>query len=30
LANGLRKDFELPGTPIRLLPRGGKNPYIKQ
>jgi GTP-binding protein len=30
LANGLRKDFDLPGTPLRLLPRGGKNPYIKQ
>ena len=29
LANGLRNDFDLPGTPIRLLARGGKNPYVK-
>jgi GTP-binding protein len=29
LANGLRNDFGLPGTPIRLVARGGKNPYVK-
>ncbi len=27
LANGLRRDFDLPGVPIRILPRGGANPY---
>ncbi|WP_112323277.1 ribosome biogenesis GTPase Der [Oceanibium sediminis] len=27
LVNGLRRDFDLPGTPIRLFLRGGKNPY---
>ena len=27
LVNGLRRDFDLPGTPIRLHLRGGDNPY---
>ena len=27
LVNGLRRDFDLPGTPIRLFLRGGENPY---
>lgn len=27
LVNGLRKDFGLPGIPIRLILRAGKNPY---
>ena len=27
IVNGLRKDFDLPGTPIRLLVRASKNPY---
>ncbi len=27
LVNGLRRDFEMPGTPIRLHFRGGENPY---
>ncbi len=27
LANGLREAFDLPGVPIRILPRRGKNPY---
>ena len=27
LVNGLRRDFDMPGTPIRLLLRGGENPY---
>ena len=27
LENALRDDFRLPGTPIRLLPRKGDNPY---
>ena len=27
LANGLREAFDLPGVPIRLLPRAGRNPY---
>jgi GTP-binding protein len=27
LVNALREDFELPGTPIRLLLRKGDNPY---
>jgi GTP-binding protein len=27
LVNGLREAFDLPGTPIRLWLRGGKNPY---
>ncbi|WP_111429938.1 ribosome biogenesis GTPase Der [Rhodobacteraceae bacterium DSL-40] len=27
LVNGLRRDFDMPGTPIRLFLRGGENPY---
>ena len=27
LVNGLRRDFDMPGTPIRLFMRGGDNPY---
>ncbi len=27
LVNGLRRDFDLPGTPIRLFLRAGENPY---
>ncbi len=27
LTNGLRADFRLPGTPIRILLRQGRNPY---
>jgi GTP-binding protein len=27
LVNGLRRDFDLPGTPIRLHLRAGDNPY---
>jgi GTP-binding protein len=27
LANGLRDDFDLPGIPLRLQLRRGKNPY---
>jgi GTP-binding protein len=27
LVNGMREAFDLPGTPIRLWVRGGKNPY---
>jgi len=27
LINGIREDFDLPGTPIRLFVRGGSNPY---
>jgi GTP-binding protein len=27
LVNGLRRDFDMPGTPIRILVRGGDNPY---
>lgn len=27
LVNGLRRDFDMPGTPIRLFVRGGDNPY---
>jgi GTP-binding protein len=27
LINGLRENFDMPGTPIRLWLRGGKNPY---
>jgi GTP-binding protein len=30
LANGLREAFEMPGVPIRLLPRKGKNPYADE
>lgn len=29
LTNNLREAFELPGTPIRLHTRGGRNPYDK-
>jgi GTP-binding protein len=29
LVNGLREAFDLPGTPIRLWLRGGKNPFDK-
>jgi GTPase len=29
LTNSLREDFNLPGIPIRLLMRKGKNPYAK-
>ena len=29
LVNALRKDFELPGTPIRLVLRKGDNPFAK-
>jgi GTP-binding protein len=29
LTNGLRQAFELKGTPIRFLMRGGKNPFAK-
>ena len=27
LVNALRRDFDLPGTPIRMMLRKGKNPY---
>jgi GTP-binding protein len=27
LGNALRREFDLPGVPLRLLPRKGKNPY---
>jgi len=27
LVNGLRQDFDMPGTPIRMWLRGGKNPF---
>jgi GTP-binding protein len=30
LVNGLREAFDLPGTPIRLMLRGSKNPYDPQ
>jgi GTP-binding protein len=30
LVNGLRQEFDLPGTPIRLMLRKGKNPYDAQ
>jgi len=30
LVNGLREDFDLAAVPIRLLPRGGKNPYAER
>ena len=29
LANGLRRDFDLPGVPIRILLRAGANPYAE-
>ncbi len=28
LVNGLRQDFDLPGVPVRLHLRAGKNPYV--
>lgn len=30
LTNALREDFDMPGTPIRLLMRRGKNPFAPQ
>jgi len=30
LVNGLRRSFELPGVPIRLVTRRGKNPYVAE
>ncbi len=30
LENGLRQDFKLAGTPIRITVRGGKNPYVPE
>jgi GTP-binding protein len=30
LANGLRDAFDMPGVPIRLLARKGKNPYAEE
>lgn len=30
LVNGLREAFEMPGVPIRLYVRGGKNPYAEK
>jgi len=30
LVNTLRQDFDLPGTPIRMMLRKGKNPYDKR
>ena len=30
LINNLRKDFNIPGTPIRLMLRAGKNPYDRK
>ncbi|HWJ87836.1 MAG TPA: ribosome biogenesis GTPase Der [Pelagibacterium sp.] len=30
IVNGMRQDFNLPGTPIRLWVRGGKNPYVDE
>ena len=29
LVNGLRQAFDLPGVPVRLFTRKGKNPYAK-
>jgi GTP-binding protein len=29
LVNSLRQDFDLPGTPIRLMLRKGDNPYAR-
>ncbi|MBV9198168.1 MAG: ribosome biogenesis GTPase Der [Alphaproteobacteria bacterium] len=29
LVNALRRDFDLPGTPIRMMLRKGKNPYAR-
>ena len=30
LSNGIRETFDMPGTPIRFLKRGGKNPYADE
>ncbi len=30
LTNGLRERFDLPGTPIRIHLRKGRNPYVKE
>lgn len=30
LVNGLRRDFDMPGTPIRLYLRSGENPYANR
>jgi GTP-binding protein len=30
LVNGMRENFAMPGTPIRLWVRGGKNPYAEE
>ena len=30
LRNAIREDFELPGVPLRLILREGKNPYADQ
>jgi len=30
LVNGLREAFGMPGVPIRLIVKGGKNPYVDQ
>ena len=30
LTNALRERFDLAGVPLRLLPRGGRNPYAKR
>jgi GTP-binding protein len=30
LVNGMREQFDMPGTPIRLWVRGGKNPYAEE
>lgn len=29
LANGLRENFDLPGTPIRFIKRSSRNPYAE-
>lgn len=29
ISGGLREAFDLPGVPIRVMLRGGKNPYVK-
>jgi GTP-binding protein len=28
LVNGLRQAFDLPGVPIRLIVKAGRNPYV--
>jgi GTP-binding protein len=30
LVNSLRQSFELPGTPIRITVKSGKNPYAEE